>query len=106
MVTSLKSRANESAIEVLDAAYWMKGCSSLGRLRFAVLVNVTSGKNTREDEFCLIDIKEASPAAAPHARGAVMPRDNGKRVVEGAKQLAPALGDRMMATKFFGRSIV
>src|ERR1700730_4216359 len=94
MVTSLKSRANESAIEVLDAAYWMKGCSSLERLRLAVLVNVTNGKNTREDEFCLIDLKEASPAAAPHARGAVMPRDNGKRVVEGAKQLAPALGDR------------
>jgi uncharacterized protein (DUF2252 family) len=106
MVTSLKSRANESPIEVLDAAYWMKGCSSLGRLRFAVLINVTNGKNTKDDEFCLIDIKEASPAAAPHARGAVMPRDNGKRVVEGAKQLAPALGDRMMATKFLGRSII
>jgi uncharacterized protein (DUF2252 family) len=106
MVTSLKSRANESPIEVLDAAYWMKGCSSLGRLRFAVLVNVANGKNAKEDEFCLIDIKEASPAAAPHARGAVMPRDNGKRVVAGAKKLAPALGDRMMATKFLGRSIV
>jgi uncharacterized protein (DUF2252 family) len=106
MVTSLKSRANESTIEVLDAAYWMKGCSSLGRLRFAVLVNVTNGKNTKEDEFCLIDIKEASLAAAPHARGAIMPRDNGKRVVEGARRLAPALGDRMMATKILGRSIV
>ena len=35
-----------------------------------------------------------------------MPSDNGKRVVEGAKQLAPALGDRMMATRLLGRSIV
>ena len=32
LVTSLKSRPDEAAIEVLDAAYWMKGCSSLGRL--------------------------------------------------------------------------
>ncbi len=105
LVASLKSRANDSRIDVLDAAYWMKGCSSLGRLRFAVLLNV-SGGNAKTDEFCLIDIKEASPAAAPRARDAVMPRDNGKRVVEGAKQLAPALGDRMMATKVLGRSIV
>src|ERR1700722_8219127 len=34
LVTSLKSRADDATIEVLDAAYWMKGCSSLGRLRF------------------------------------------------------------------------
>jgi uncharacterized protein (DUF2252 family) len=33
-------------VEVLDAAYWMKGCSSLGRLRFAVLLGV--GKNYRK----------------------------------------------------------
>ncbi len=44
LVTSLKSRADEAAIEVLDAAYWMKGCSSLGRLRFAVLLSVGTGK--------------------------------------------------------------
>jgi uncharacterized protein (DUF2252 family) len=34
-----------------------------------------------------------------------MPRDNGKRVVEGARQLAPALGERMMAARFLGRSV-
>src|ERR1700692_3767852 len=38
LVASLKSRPNNSEIEMLDAAYWMKGCSSLGRLRFAVLL--------------------------------------------------------------------
>ena len=32
LVTSLKSRKNNSKIDVFDAAYWMKGCSSLGRL--------------------------------------------------------------------------
>jgi uncharacterized protein (DUF2252 family) len=105
LVASLKSRPNDSRIDVLDAAYWMKGCSSLGRLRFAVLLNVSQGK-AKDDEFCLIDIKEASAAAAPRARGAKMPRDNGQRVVEGAKHLSPALGERMMAARLLGRSVV
>src|ERR1700733_3626582 len=105
LVASLKSRPNDAEIEMLDAAYWMKGCSSLGRLRFAVLLNISTGKS-KEDEFCLIDIKQANPAAAPRARDADMPKDNGKRVVEGAKHLSPALGDRMMAAKLLGRSVV
>jgi uncharacterized protein (DUF2252 family) len=105
LVASLKSRPNDSEIEMLDAAYWMKGCSSLGRLRFAVLLNISTGKS-KEDEFCLIDIKQANPAAAPRARDVDMPKDNGKRVVEGAKHLSPALGDRMMAAKLLGRSVV
>jgi uncharacterized protein (DUF2252 family) len=105
LVASLKSRPNDSEIEMLDAAYWMKGCSSLGRLRFAVLLNISTGKS-RDDEFCLMDIKQANPAAAPRARDVDMPKDNGKRVVEGAKHLSPALGDRMMAAKLLGRSVV
>jgi uncharacterized protein (DUF2252 family) len=105
LVASLKSRPNDLRIDVLDAAYWMKGCSSLGRLRFAVLLNVSQGK-AKNDEFCLIDIKEASSAAAPKARQVKMPRDNAQRVVEGAKHLSPALGDRMMAAKLLGRSVV
>ena len=105
LVTSLKSRPDDAAIEVLDAAYWMKGCSSLGRLRYAVLLTIGAG-NAKDDRFCLIDIKEAIPTAAPRARGAQMPKDNGKRVVEGAKHLSPALGDRMMAARLLGRSVV
>jgi uncharacterized protein (DUF2252 family) len=105
LVTSLKSRSDDAAIHVLDAAYWMKGCSSLGRLRFAVLLRVGRGKK-RDDEFCLIDVKEASPAAAPRAPRAVMPKDSARRVVEGAKHLSPALGERMMAGKLLGRSVV
>ena len=35
-----------------------------------------------------------------------MPDDNGQRVVEGAKHLSPALGDRMMAGRLLGRSVV
>jgi uncharacterized protein (DUF2252 family) len=105
LVTLLKSRPDDAHIEVLDAAYWMKGCSSLGRLRYAVLLNISTGKS-KDDEFCLIDIKEASRAAAPRARNAAIPKDNAKRVVEGAKHLSPALGDRMMANKLLGRSVV
>ena len=105
LVTSLKSRLNDAKIEVLDAAFWMKGCSSLGRLRFAVLLNLSTGK-AKEDEICLIDIKEANPPAAPRARDASMPKDNGMRVVEGAKHLSPALGERMMAARLLDRSVV
>ena len=104
LVTSLKSRDSELSIEVLDAAYWMKGCSSLGRLRYAVLLGLASKPGKHED-YCLIDIKEAIPAAAPSYKGNEMPRDNGKRIVEGARHLAPALGDRMMPARVLGKSV-
>ena len=104
LVISLKGRDADSSIEVLDAAYWMKGCSSLGRLRYAVLLGLGSKPGKHED-FCLGDIKEAIPAAAPRSKSAKMPRDNGKRVVQGARQLAPALGERMMAARFLGKSV-
>lgn len=104
LVALLKYRNNDSKIEVLDAAYWMKGCSSLGRLRFAVLLGVSNGKN-KEDDYCLIDIKEATPAAAPHAARAKMPTDNAQRVVAGARSLSPALGERMMPARLLGRSV-
>jgi uncharacterized protein (DUF2252 family) len=104
LVTSLKGRETGSNIDVLDAAYWMKGCSSLGRLRYAVLLGLGC-KRGKHDGYCLIDIKEAIPAAAPRSKGCKMPRDNGKRVVEGARQLAPALGERMRATRFLGKSV-
>jgi uncharacterized protein (DUF2252 family) len=52
-------------VDLLDAAYWVKGCSSLGRLRYAVLLNI--GQNSsKKMEVCLMDIKEAATAAAPH----------------------------------------
>jgi uncharacterized protein (DUF2252 family) len=104
LVKSLKSRPEEAHVEVIDAAYWMKGCSSLGRLRFAVLIRVAARK--AEDEFCLIDIKEATPAAAPVASRVSMPKDHAQRVVEGARHLSPALGKRMLAGKLLGRSVV
>jgi uncharacterized protein (DUF2252 family) len=104
LVTALRSRKDTAAVEVLDAAYWMKGCSSLGRLRFAVLLGV--GKNYRKKGgLCLIDIKEATQAVAPRHARATMPRDNAQRIVEGARHLSPALGERMLAARFLDRAV-
>ena len=102
LVTSLKSRDDNAAVEVVDAAYWMKGCSSLGRLRLAVLLEVSNGGAA---EQCLIDIKEAVQAAAPRSTDARMPRDNAERVVEGARHVAPGLGERMRAERLLDRSV-
>jgi uncharacterized protein (DUF2252 family) len=82
----------------------MKGCSSLGRLRFAVLLGVGKSQ-TKEGGVCLIDIKEAVQAAAPRLSEAIVPTDQAQRVVEGARHLSPALGDRMLAATFLDRAI-
>jgi uncharacterized protein (DUF2252 family) len=104
LITSLKGRRDGDRIEVLDAAYWMKGCSSLGRLRYAVLVGVGDDGHG-PDDLCLIDIKEGVQAAAPRAKDAEMPRDNAERVVAGARALSPNLGERMIATRLFDKSV-
>ncbi len=103
LVTQLKGRHDDAPIKVLDAAYWMKGCSSLGRLRYAVLVGV--GKR-HADGFSLVDIKEATAAASPRYRRAVMPHTNAERVVSGARALSPFLGERMLASHLGGKSVV
>jgi len=105
LVTSLHNRDDHDEVSVLDAAYWMKGCSSLGRLRFAVLLQVGDGDH-RDGGLCLMDIKEAIQSAAPRTPRARMPRDNAQRVVEGAQHLSPFLGDRMMPARFADKSVV
>jgi uncharacterized protein (DUF2252 family) len=103
LITSFKHRDNDAKIRVLDSAYWMKGCSSLGRLRYAVLLGVGPKK---DKEYCLVDIKQAVQAAAPAAKHADMPKDFAQRVVTGACNLSPYLGERMLAAKFLGRPVV
>ncbi len=56
LVTSLKGRSPDDSVQLLDSAYWVKGCSSLGLLRYAVLMGVGDDD---DQEFCLLDIKEA-----------------------------------------------
>lgn len=60
LVTSLKGRDKHDEVEVVDDAYWMKGWSSLDRLRFTVLLG--GGKKKKK-------------------RKAPMPRDYAKRIV-------------------------
>ena len=100
LVTSLRTREEGAEIAVIDAAYWRKGCSSLGRLRYAVLVAIGKGKAVRH---CLMDVKEAIAPAAPRDPAAKMPRDNAERVVEGARHLSPALGTRMLPLRLLDR---
>ncbi len=103
LATSLRSREDDAPVRVIDAAYWRKGCSSLGRLRLAVLVAIGKGKAERH---CLMDVKEATTAAAPRSETAEMPRDNAERVVTGARNLSPFLGGRMTATRLLGKAVV
>jgi len=104
IATMLRSRDDDSSVEVMDAAYWVKGCSSLGRLRYAVLLGLDA-KNKEKRAYCLMDIKEAIDAAAPRAAGVLMPSEQAQRVVEGARHLSPHIGKRMLATKMLGKSV-
>jgi uncharacterized protein (DUF2252 family) len=107
LMTQLKGRADDAKVRVVDAAYWMKGCSSLGKLRMAVLVSV--GKRS-DHTYCLVDIKEAvkpaAPAAKPVAGDPRMPADFAERVVAGARALSPYLGNRMLAATLLRRPVV
>jgi uncharacterized protein (DUF2252 family) len=100
LITCLHDKGAEDSLEVVDSAYWVKGCSSLGRARYAVLLHIRKGG------YCLVDIKEAARADAPRAFKAHMPRNNADRVVEGARALSPYLGKRMVAAKFLRTPVV
>jgi uncharacterized protein (DUF2252 family) len=105
LVLSLNARDSDGEVELVDAAYWMKGCSSLGKLRFAALVRMTSPDKERA-RIALVDIKEGVESAAPAAPGAVMPAHHGERVVAGARALSPNLGERMMAADLLDRPVI
>ena len=103
LLTTLRSRDPRDPVALVDAAYWMKGCSSLGRLRFAAMVRIGEGERA---SLALVDLKEAVAAAAPRAPRSAMPRDNAVRVVTGARALSPNLGERMMAVRLLGKAVV
>lgn len=101
LVARLYEMPGEASVSIVDAAYWVKGCSSLGQRRYAVLLAVDQDRGPR---YRLIDIKEAGKAAAPSASSGEMPRINGERVVTGARRLSPDLGDRMAWGRMLGGS--
>jgi uncharacterized protein (DUF2252 family) len=104
LATQLRHRKSSGEVKVLDAAYWRKGCSSLGRLRYAVLLDV-DGDMLEGDDLCLFDIKEAAASVAPRAPGVRMPRDHAQRVVAAARLLSPALGERMLAMHLLDKPV-
>ena len=103
LILSLSGRSSRSRVELIDAAYWVKGCSSLGKLRYAALVRL-AGK--RRNKLSLIDIKEAVRSAAPSLSGIDVPVNHAERVVAGARALSPNLGDRMAAGEINGKPVV
>lgn len=98
LATTLKSRSDKAHVKVVDAAYWVKGCSSLGLLRYAVLLSV-------DEDYCLMDVKQAVHATAPRYLHVSMPRDNARRVAEGARLMSPALGERLVAQRFLDHGV-
>lgn len=101
--TVLSLSGNDFKTRLVDAAYWMKGCSSLGNLRYAAIIAVKAGP--KRERFALIDVKEAVAPISPTRHLSEMPDDHAERVVAGAKALSPHLGDRMIATRVGGRSV-
>jgi uncharacterized protein (DUF2252 family) len=104
LVTSLECRDDEAKIRVLDAAYWVKGCSSLGLWRCAALIDIV-GQDNGKGGYSLLDIKEAVTAVAPVAVREDVPSHQGERVVRGAKALSPTLGERMLSGTVAGHSV-
>jgi len=102
LVTAVSHRNDDATVRLHDAAFWVKGCSSLGRLRYALVVSIENGGDA--EDYCLLDIKEAVAPDAPHA-AAEMPTNHAERVVTGAKALAPHLGERMLAARLLDRPV-
>ena len=104
LVTRLECRHDDAQIRLLDAAYWVKGCSSLGLWRCAALVEVI-GHDQKKGGYSLLDLKEAIRPFAPVGSSADLPEHEGERVVKGARALAPALGERMLAGTVASHSV-
>ncbi len=102
-INSLEGRDDDGRLEVVDSAYWVKGCSSLGRLRYGVMLRLGEGEKAK---LCLADVKEALKAAAPRSSEAPTPRDNAERVVAGARALSPNLGQRLAPARMLDRAVV
>ena len=104
LVLTLNRRSPKADVHLIDAAYWMKGCSSLGFLRYAALLRIVEPEGKRK--LALVDLKEAVAPAAPAVPNAQMPVDPAERVVTGARSLSPNLGDRMMPVCLLGKPLV
>ncbi len=108
LVAQLASRQDDTIIKFVDAAFWVKGCSSLGLWRAAVLVQIKDASKKhkrRRRSLALIDIKQAIDPIAPWSIEPTAKLPNGERVHRGALALAPALGKRMLSARILDRSV-
>jgi uncharacterized protein (DUF2252 family) len=103
LILSIGHKDEDRPVRLVDAAYWMKGCNSLGLLRYAAIFAIEGAKG--RDEYGLIDVKQAVASVAPAAPRARMPHDPAERVVAGACLLSPHLGERMVAARLLGTSV-
>lgn len=103
LILSLDHKDKHRKVRFVDAAYWIKGCSSLGLLRYAVIVGLDKAKG--RSDYALIDLKEAVAPIAPASPDAALPSDNGERVAAAARALSPHLGSRMIPIRMLGRSL-
>jgi uncharacterized protein (DUF2252 family) len=104
LVTRLDCRDDAARIRLRDAAFWVKGCSSLGLWRCAALIEVI-GHNQARGGYSLLDIKQAVATVAPISDASLLPEHHGQRVVQGANALSPTLGARMLSGTILGRSV-
>ncbi|GAC1543644.1 MAG: DUF2252 domain-containing protein [Polyangiales bacterium] len=105
LAASVVAKPDDARVKLVDAAYWVKGCSSLGLFRCAALIEVAGGNSDGAKSLHLFDVKEALPPLAPRAKGARMPRHHGERVIAGARKLSPNLGDRMIPATVVKRPV-
>ncbi len=103
MILSLDHKDTKRTIRLVDAAYWMKGCSSLGLLRYAAILELKSTK--RRSDYAIVDLKEAIAPIAPRAAESEMPVDEAQRVAAAARALSPNLGARMIPVRMLDRSL-
>ncbi|WP_366930196.1 DUF2252 family protein [uncultured Sphingomonas sp.] len=103
LILSLDPKNKRRRVRFVDAAYWMKGCSSLGLLRYAVIVALDHTR--RRSNYALIDLKEAVEPIAPIVDRAAMPADHAERVTAAARAMSPHLGARMLPVRMQGRSL-
>jgi len=105
LIKMIGQRDESADLKIIDSAYWVKGCSSLGLLRYIVLMDSSNRIVRTGKGLCLMDLKEATTALAPRYSNIPMPKDNAARIVEGARHLSPYLGERMRASKFLDTSV-
>jgi uncharacterized protein (DUF2252 family) len=108
LVTTLVGAEEGTEVTILDVAFRIAGTGSLGAFRAAALVAVGAPEKHHghhrfvDDQMRLLDVKEALGAHAPIRRKTSVPRDDAERIVTGARALAPAIGERMLAAHIRG----